>query len=62
MAKLTPFQKLKRAVSRLSVTSGSKFIQPDFEDSDIAFHANTYRPDFVSESRPDFTSGSSKNY
>ncbi|XP_052690191.1 uncharacterized protein LOC128168126 isoform X1 [Crassostrea angulata] len=62
MAKLTPFQKLKRAVSRLSVTSGSKFIQPDFEDSDIEFNANTYRPDFVSESRPDFASGSSKNY
>nr|XP_034320735.1 histidine-rich protein PFHRP-III-like [Crassostrea gigas] len=62
MAKLTPFQKLKRAVSRLSVTSGSKFIQPDIEDSDIEFNANTYRPDFVSESRPDFASGSSKNY
>ncbi|XP_052678614.1 uncharacterized protein LOC128159545 [Crassostrea angulata] len=62
MAKLTPFQKLKRAVSRLSVTSGSKFIQPDFEDSDIEFNANTYRPDFVSESRPDFASGSDKNY
>nr|XP_034336085.1 uncharacterized protein LOC117692427 [Crassostrea gigas] len=43
-------------------TSGSKFIQPDFEDSDIEFNANTYRPDFVSESRPDFASGSNKNY
>lgn len=37
-------------MSKLSVTSHSKFIQPDFEDSDIEFNANTYRPDFVSGS------------
>lgn len=54
MAKLTQLQKLKRAVSKLSVTSNSKFNQPDFKGSDIEFKAKTYRPDFVS--------GSSQNH
>uniref|UniRef100_K1RCH5 Uncharacterized protein n=1 Tax=Magallana gigas TaxID=29159 RepID=K1RCH5_MAGGI len=50
--KLTPFQKLKRVVSRRSVDNlGSKlsldkYIQPDDTDNEILFNSNTYTPDY----------------
>lgn len=50
--KLTPFQKLKRVVSRRSVDNlGSKlsldkYIQPDDTDNEILFNSNTYKPDY----------------
>lgn len=50
--KLTPFQKLKRVVSRRSVDNlGSKlsldkYIQPDNTDNEILFNSNTYKPDY----------------
>lgn len=50
--KLTPFQKLKRLVSRRSVDNlGSKlsldkYIQPDDTENEILFNSNTYKPDY----------------
>lgn len=50
--KLTPFQKLKRVVSRRSVKNlGSKlsldkYIQPDDTDNEILFNSNNYKPDY----------------
>lgn len=50
--KLTPFQKLKRVVSKRSVKNlGSrlsldKYIQPDDTDNEILFNSNKYKPDY----------------